>query len=690
MDERYEDKKIKSAEREARISAAGREIGPIPQVKDPKRRAKAEQSLKYFLEEYFAEAFKFAWSPDHLQVIELIESAVHNGNTQAIAMPRGSGKTTICTRAVVWAIVCGYHNYVMLIAADDTKASKMLTAIKSILMNNIKLKDDFPEALFPIHKLKRQTRLTTGQTCQGEPTGMDFTKSQIVMPTIPDSPSSGAVIETGGIESAVRGGQYTRSTGEVVRPTLALVDDPQTRRSAASVKMSYEREMIIAADLLGMAGPGETLSILMTCTVIYPNDVADRMLNRKEYPEWHGIRCQMLYEMPKKMELWDQYWEIRRGEMLVDHPKGTKIATIHKASNAFYRKHQKAMNEGASVSWDERKLPGEHSAIQHAMNLYLKNPEAFDSEYQNTPQSKEAEPEEKYATSIEISQKINGYERYVVPAATQKLVGFIDVQQRLLYYVVMALGDDMTGWILDYGTHPKQSRKRFVAQKVQQSLERMYGGSLEHYIRAGLDDLTTRLIETQWKQDDQTSQRIERLAIDANWGKSTNTIKDFCRGSDYGAILLPSHGRGIEENHSPISSWSKKIGEQRGLELKITRGQGREVRHLIYDTNFWKSLFMRRISTPIGTPGSISLYGTNKERHDFLAEQLTAEKPTMKEGRRRVEVWSNVDSKENHWFDCAVGCCATVNTLGINPPGIITQSKPVKKRVSLSQLKKGA
>jgi type II secretory pathway predicted ATPase ExeA len=55
-----------------------------------------------FCETYFAAAFHRAWSDDHLRVIGRIEKAVRDGSLFALAMSRGSGKTTLARRSSLW------------------------------------------------------------------------------------------------------------------------------------------------------------------------------------------------------------------------------------------------------------------------------------------------------------------------------------------------------------------------------------------------------------------------------------------------------------------------------------------------------------------------------------------------------------------------------------------------------------
>ena len=68
--------KDKARERNAAIALAGRDIGELPPVADPDRKAKASSSFQYFCEAYFSLTFHLAWSPDHLKVITKIEEAV--------------------------------------------------------------------------------------------------------------------------------------------------------------------------------------------------------------------------------------------------------------------------------------------------------------------------------------------------------------------------------------------------------------------------------------------------------------------------------------------------------------------------------------------------------------------------------------------------------------------------------------
>jgi len=228
----YEAVKEAARARNAEISATGRDIGDIPAVVDPERKARAGSDFRFFCETYFPETFSLPWSDDHLKVIAKIETAVLRGGLFAMAMPRGSGKTTLAETACIWAMLTGAREFVCLIGSDAGHARNMLESIKVELETNEHLLADYPEAVYPIHALERIHNRAKGQLCNGRHTRIVWTADEIVLPTIPDSKASGAIIRVAGIESRIRGMKFKRADGRAVRPSLVVLDDPQTDESA--------------------------------------------------------------------------------------------------------------------------------------------------------------------------------------------------------------------------------------------------------------------------------------------------------------------------------------------------------------------------------------------------------------------------------------------------------------------------
>jgi len=677
----YEAMKEAARARNAVLSQAGRDIGDLPEIVDTERKEKASRDFRFFCETYFPETFHLEWSADHLRVIHKIELAVLHGGLFAMAMPRGSGKTSLCETACLWAILFGHREFVCLIGSDEKSALEMLESIKMELDSNDLLLEDFPEAVYPIQKLDGIAHRANGQLYQGERTHIGWTAKEVVLPTIPGSAASGAIIRVAGITGRIRGMKYKRPDGRSARPSLVVIDDPQTDESARSPSQCQNREAVLAGAVLGLAGPGQKIAGVMPCTVISRHDMADNILDRDKHPDWQGERTKMLYSFPKNDKLWAEYEQIRATELRAEH--GLARAT------SFYQANREAMDDGAVVAWAARYNPDEASALQHAMNLKFQDEGAFFAEYQNEPL--DTVNEEGVLTADEIAAKTNGMERSILSIGCTHLTAFIDVQQKLLFWIVTAWDDDFTGFVVDYGAWPDQGKGYFTLRDTRRTLERAAPrAGMEGAIYAGLEALTGHILGREWRRDDGAMMRVERCLIDANWGQSTDVIYQFCRQSGYAPILLPSHGKYVGASSIPFSEYTRKKGERVGHNWRIPSVKGkRAVRHVVYDTNFWKSFIHARLSVPMGDPGCLSLFGRNSEMHRLFSEHLTAEYKVRTEGRGRVvDEWkARPNQLDNHWLDGIVGCAVAASIQGVSLPGSQEKSVRPNKPIRLSEIR---
>jgi hypothetical protein len=666
-------------------SESGRDIGEMPTVESPVRKATAERSFRAFCESYFPEVFALRFSEDHLKVIAKTEQAVLHGGLFALAMPRGSGKTTIAECACLWAILYGHREFVCLIGSDEQHASDMLESLKTELDTNELILGDFPEVAFPIHCLEGIAHRANGQLYRGARTHIGWTAKEIILPTIPGSKASGAIIKVAGITGRIRGMKFKRPDGRAVRPSLVVLDDPQTDESARSISQCQHREAILAGAVLGMAGPGKKIAGIMPCTVIRPGDMADRILDREVHPEWNGERTRMVYAFPTATKLWEEYAKLRAD--------GFRAGVGLADASAFYETNRVAMDDGSRVAWAERFNHDEISAIQHAMNLKLQDEHAFWAEYQNEPLPEVTEEDDQLGPE-QIIAKLNGLDRWVLPTGADHLTAFIDVQQKALFYVVCAWSSDFTGWVVDYGTWPDQRRQYFTLRDLKLTLAHAAkGAGLEGQIYAGLEGVTKDLCGRRYRRDDGAEMAIERLIIDANWGQSTDVVYQFCRQSPNAALLLPSHGRFVGAASVPFNEYKRKRGDRLGHNWRIPSVVGkRTVRHVLYDTNFWKSFVHARLGVAMGDQGCLSLWGQQPERHRLLADHLTSEHRIRTQGRGRVvDEWKlRPERSDNHWFDGVVGCAVAASIQGVVLPGAgqvpATQAKP---RIKLSEMRRG-
>jgi len=681
--ETYEEFKRRQAERTAELVRTGQEIGEIPEVKNTERKAKAENSFQFFCETYFPEVFYLPWSQDHLRVIEKIERAVRTGGLFAMAMPRGSGKTVLCQTAVVWAALQGSVPFVCLIAASADRARDLLESIKIWLETNDLLNDDFPEVCFPIRCLERITNRQKGQKHNGTPTRIEWVSDKAVLPTIEGSKASGVVISCSGMKgSDIRGQNHARSDGQVVRPQLVLVDDPQTRESASSPSQNKQREDILSGDVLYMPAPGKKVAGLMACTVIKPGDMADNILDRDKHPEWQGERTKMVYAFPFNEKLWATYNEMR-SDSLRNDGDGSEATD-------FYRSQRAEMDKGSVIAWPERFNEDELSAIQHAMNLRFRDEQAFFAEYQNEPIVEEVGDE--MLTADEIAAKLNGYESGIIPINCNHLTMFIDIQQKALFWMLCAREEDFTGYIVNYGTWPEQRRAYFTLRDLTSTLGRATpGAGLEGQIYAGLEKLTNEKLPVAYRRDDGTEMRVDRCLIDANWGQSTEVVYQFCRQSSFAGILLPSHGKYVGASSVPFSEYRRKRGDRVGLHWRIPATAGRrQVRYALVDTNYWKTFVHARLAVAMGDPGCVSIYGRDEKAHRLLADHLTSEYRVRTAAQNRVvDEWKlRATRPDNHWLDCLVGCAVAASVQGVILPGTGERAAVRKQIIKLSEMQK--
>lgn len=693
----YERKREAEGKRQRKIAASSREIGPIPNIADLARREACRTSLELFDLTYNPEAFTLPFCDDHRSEIKRVEEAVFHGALYAFAEPRGSGKTTRCRMAALWAASYHLSRYVFVIGANDDKAQDTLAAVKMFVRFLPLYATDFPDVAFAVARLEGIANRSAGQTCDGKPTMIEWAADRIVLPTVPPPknwpahwplrsdgmvPTSGSIIGVSGLTGeGIRGSVKTLTTGEQVRPDFVLIDDPQTHDSARSKLQNQTRYELITADVLGMAGPGKAISAVMPCTVICRGDFIDTILNRTRHPLWRGERTQMLRSMPANLEAWDGYFEVYQRGALAEPPDFTE-------ANAHYIEHREELDYGAEASWAERKLPGEVSAIQHAMHLYCRDRSAFFSEYQNDPEVELLPGQIEDLDPIAIANKFNGAPRGEMAPDHSRLTAFIDVHGTVLFWCVCGWAEGFaSGAVIDYGVFPRQNRPYFAADDARPALadlKELQGFDETARLYAGLQTLTDSLASREFLRNTGEPQKLEVILIDAGW--KTDLVHQFCRQSPHSAILRPSMGHFIGASTRPMASWKKEQAERRsqpgspGWVLRVNT-EGKKGKTLLFDSNAWKTFVADRILTPMAGRGCLSLFGKKADEHRLFADHLCSEFRLKLQGRDRwVEEWKKKPAGgDNHWLDALVGCAVGASFLGLawSASGTV---EPKKKR----------
>lgn len=616
--------------------------------------------------------------------------------------------TSIAEVTALWATSYGHRKFIPIFGATDTLSKDILKSIKRELSDNELLETDFPEICQAILALEGKWQRCESQTCQGMPTFILWNSDRIVLPSIVDAPSSGAVIAAHGLTSAILGMKHKMPDGTQQRPDFVLIDDPQTAESAKSPGQNASRLDIITRSVLKMAGHRKQLACIVNGTVREPDDMMDVLLDQKRSGAWQSERIPMVKKWADVHDsLWmgnqecpeGNYAAIRRSfnpQMVGDRDRA------HREANAFYELHRERMDAGCVVSWEwgyqedfgDPNVVPEISAIQHAYNMLIDDGEAaFASEMQCQP-LRPGQEDSPVCTKEQILSRMVAVPRGAVPLSMERVTGMIDVQGKMLYWLVVAWRDDFTGHILDYGTYPDQKRVYFTLGDAKRTMRQAHPGHGEEgALHEALSVLTKGMLAHDWKRTDGTLLRIERLMIDANY--KTDVVKNFIETSEFAGLMTPSHGKYFGANtHLHIADYRLESGEVRRHGVLLTAGkEKRRVRHALIDTNYYKSFVHNRLRTPSGDRGTLTLFRDPND-HRMLIDHLTSETCVTKSGARVVDEWSGTSTSgavkqkvENHWLDCLVGSAAAAALQGCSLIGTGRVEKP--KRIRLSEMQRG-
>lgn len=677
----------RDAERKRRERAQATDIGEIDPIADVERRESCKLDFGLFCKTYLGdEVFQLNWSTSHLTAIQRIEEAVLKNGNFAFAMPRGSGKSSLSRAAVLWSVLYGHSKFAYLIGANSSKGEEALDAVKIWLRYVDKIVGDFPEISQAINALNGVAQRATSQKCLGNPTEIEWSGNCVVLPTVPfpknhpnykkgeNADTSGTVIKVCGLDaSGIRGSTHTTTKGYIVRPDFVVLDDPQTDLSARSDTQVDQRLTLINGAVLKLCGPSDKMRAIIPCTIIRKQDLAHRVLDRKQSPFWRGITTKLMPEMPVNMEAWDNYFAVYEKCLLAD-------SLDMSLANDYYVDNRDVLDEGAVHSWPERKAPDEISAVQSAMNLYYQDRETFFAELQNQP------IDDSIGLAMlsieEIQAKQATYDRMVVPDRAAYITCHIDVHKSILYYSLVAWEQNFTGTVIDYGAWPDQSRRIFGHRDLNRTLADICGfESEEEHIYNGLESLGEFLLGRSYQKPDGSELVLSKVLIDR--GYKGETVEQFCR--DQSGVFQSMAGMGVRASQKTLTESAAKDTIVKGFHwlVKPSSRYGK-LNWVLADVNFWKTFLHERFIVGQGGKGCLDLFRDNPRVHEMFASHMRSETYDQlysdKTGRR-VKEWALTPNKDNHYFDTMVGNCVAASMLGCQLESVDMKAIADKKRV---------
>jgi hypothetical protein len=605
----------------------------------------ADDDAEGWLLTYLPAAFPLPFGQVHRDIMAEFDRALITGDSAAIAGPRGTGKSTLVNGLALRALLKGLTPFPCVIPWDDRAKRRALRFWASELCFNVRLHRDYPKQTEPFRVSRgAANRLSALMSADGEATGarLGITEGVIVLPD-----GLGA-IGSATINGNPRGLNYASIDGRVIRPSLAIVDDPQDRKTAKSRARVLDTIERIDADVAGMAGPDTRMPIIMPCTVIERDDVAEHYLT---HPDWRAVRVAQVVSWPHGWEkkdsqaraLWNEWNDLRLN--------GDNAAS----AVAYYAAHRVEMTAGMVVSWEARfdAKRGQPDAYYSAMlDWFVMGEDAFMAERQNAPVKRGATV---YTLTPDIiCSRVANREAGQVPEWSRLRVAATDINWSYgLTWGIAGFGADQTAGVIGYGVHemsvPAGATEAEIARAVYEALT-VHGRKL-----ASL------------------ACKPELWIIDAS-GTPFDVVLRFCSESIMlcGIQSIGATGRGWKHYRPYGKSVLGKPREQCHLTADL---KGRK--WISWHADYWKEQAQKAWTGSVGAPGSCSLPAGH--HHEF-AEQICREQLAGKDMVGPQMVWNWHTQPGRHDFgDVMAMCYMGAAWGGIGTQGTVTQE--VKRSV---------
>ena len=245
--------------------------------------------------------------------------------------------------------------------------------------------------------------------------------------------------------------------------------------------------------------------------------------------------------------------------------------------------------------------------------------------------------------------------RGVIPAWAELLTFGMDIGYKRFHWVLIAWRMDGTGHVVDYG-------------EIETPWE---GNSHERAVEIGLKEDFLQLQRRTWAIEGKSATMpITFGLLDSNW--LPEIVRPYCHG-----VFLPAVGVGETNNFRKLKRAYRqpkedKAGLRKYRQVKVVGDHyhllivkpehGAKYKLIEHDVDEGKTYVHRRLATPQGQPGRLTLFLHDEEDgHLEFMNQLTAEYQVWKKG---VLTWEE-RRKKNHYLDATVLACRAARVKGV-------------------------
>ncbi|MBO7685776.1 MAG: hypothetical protein J6V72_05300 [Kiritimatiellae bacterium] len=635
------------ADRVAKHVSERNEVGEIPPPRHPRLKERCRYDLELFGWMYFRPFLKHRASADIRDaLVRDAQNCALSGGMTAELIARGGGKTTwIDIILPAWAVLYGHRSFPVTFGASMRAAKKNLKSVKRHFARSPEILADFPAIAIPIRQLGGISQRCASQTYHGQPTDIEWGSDQITLPMVRDDSGQpldagcGAILAATGIGGAIRG---ANEGGK--RPDMVLIDDPQTKKAAASPKLVQSILEYIHSDALALAGHDTTIAAFLTITPQRYGDVATEISSQAKYPEW-AVKVQpFIKTLPPK---WDQLVTLFCEQYALD---AAAKDYDRPRSTAWYRENAALFESMETIDPEQYDKTREIDVNHHLLNLRAKlGKVAFNAEIMMQVSDAASEIQ---ITADTVANALNGAPRGVCPPGTDTVVGCCDINIQAgagLSWALVAFGPSRVGAVIDYGRFPADGSPLVPPNSSDLLRNRRVAAA----IREVVNIVATRRIRDAKNR----AVRVRALGFDRGWLPDVvhRTLYVIRKRVPVGFPIVAMRG-------FPWNKFGTRASDilRRGDHIFATRSKYGE--YLAFMAPYWREIQQSGwLETPL-MPGSLSTFGQDALTHTQLATEVCAEKLVRKyqaySGRETTTAWDWITTGPEHYCDALTGAFA--------------------------------
>ena len=620
--------------------------------KDIERRRRCRYDFLLFCKTYFPVVF-YDLNRFHCEFAadlqRLILSKSPMLKMKAIAAPRGVGKTTLSVLAIIWAAVYGHSKFAIVFSSTSPNAAERLADIKSQILRNEVLFEDFPEICGPVREFGGDARAAAGAR-PGYPWSGDLIRL-----------ANGAYIASFGMDSAVAG-----RLKDFLRPDLLLVDDMETVDSVRSPTQTGTLRNRLLQEVMGLPGAGRHAVLLFICTIKTKHCISDELTNAKLNPEWRGVRYKALEKFPRREDLWNVFMESLKPDdravpadipaverdlpdeqaaqfLKIPWAQWLEFTDEHRAALRFYVQHKAEMDDGAELL-DAKRLPLREVYYQRA----TKGDSAWSCEIQNDPPVDESIKDLQLEVDLLFKRAIGGPRR-LVPAWGHFVTFAIDMGKYMCHWQADAWSaDGRTSCLIDQGAQDTNLNQGGEYKMTDD--QRRRDVMVDAAIRYALEALDQRASAGYAREN---GEFLLPVIIGVDCGGTADTL------AWYEIVLRFCANR---PRWFPLkgADWQMRKADRAMARNWICEAQNNPGRRHDCNADHYKTCVYNALAAPLLLSSGVLYPGTrvfHRETPHEYCRHLTAEKwveelkEEAKSGKALKVGWNHVTRIPNHFWD---------------------------------------